>query len=387
MRYKDYLRMVGDICIKPVVHLHRYKYLWSKCCKTETIIAAWKKLRKGKTKRREVRHIEKHFDYYIEQMQNMLYETRPDGDPYAMFTPRRLRPRHIHEHGKDRLIYCPPIWDQWFHHIVILVVSPIITKHSYAYTCGSMPKRGGVYGKHKLSKIIARGGFKYFAKLDIRHFFNHVGIKHVVKKLNMLIEDDWFIFLIERIFIQFNDILPLGLYPSQWFANFILSPIDWFIARKKPICYIRYVDDFVIGSDNKKFLHGLIKDIKKELGKLRLKLKKNYQVIRFDFIKGRRRIGRGIDFMGFYFFRDRIILRRSLLYRTVRFVKRLGNLTNISRGQAHSMLSRMGWFKHTDTRYIWRKMIRPYISVAALKEIVRKHTRRINHGQSKIILV
>lgn len=38
--------------------LHTYKYLHRICCDRQVIIAAWNKLRKGKTKRREVIKIE-----------------------------------------------------------------------------------------------------------------------------------------------------------------------------------------------------------------------------------------------------------------------------------------------------------------------------------------
>lgn len=361
-------------------HLHRYKYLWRKCQERETIIAAWKKLRKGKTTRAEVIEIEKDFDHNVDLMQAMLRETRPDGDPDKMFTPEYQQPKFIFEHGKQREIYRPKIWDQWVHHIVIIVLAPILLKHSYAFSCGSMPKRGGVYGKRKLERVIKRQGFKYFAKLDIRHFFNSVNIRYVTSTLRKLIEDEWFIFLVERMFMHFPDRLPLGYYPSQWFANYVLSPLDWVIARRKPLCYIRYVDDFVICSNNKRWLHKIIDLIKKELGRIHLRLKDNFQVIRFDYVKkDGKRIGRPIDFMGFVFLRDKTILRKSIMLRTTRFAARLGKLPVLAVGQAHSMLSRGGWFKHTATKYIWRERVQPNISVVSLKDIVRKYQRRFDN--------
>lgn len=33
-------------------HLHQHKYLWQACTKRETIIKAWKKLRKGKNEKK-----------------------------------------------------------------------------------------------------------------------------------------------------------------------------------------------------------------------------------------------------------------------------------------------------------------------------------------------
>lgn len=93
-------------------HLHQHKYLWQTCTKRETIIKAWKKLRKGKTRRREVIRIEKDFEYYVGLMEETLLNTRPEGDPEKEFKPEKLKPRLIVEHGKARQIFAPRIWEQ-----------------------------------------------------------------------------------------------------------------------------------------------------------------------------------------------------------------------------------------------------------------------------------
>lgn len=67
--------------------LRRYKYLWAKCQNRDVILAAWRKLRKGKTKRKEVQIIEADFDHYVDLMIETLKETRPGGDPEKKFTP------------------------------------------------------------------------------------------------------------------------------------------------------------------------------------------------------------------------------------------------------------------------------------------------------------
>ncbi len=358
------------------VHLHQYKYLWSACTKRETVIKAWKKLRKGKTRRQEVIRIEANFDHYVDLMIETLSNTRPGGDPSKAFHPQILKPKHINEHGKDRTIYCPPIWEQWVHHVIIIILAPIVQKYAYRYSCGSMPKRGGLFGRKRLGKIIKRRGFKYFAKLDIRHFFNSVRLEVVIRELKMFINDDWFIYLIRVVFTQFNKGLPLGFYISQWLANFVLCRVDWTICRFKVICYIRYMDDFVICSNNKKQLHRLIREVSKTLGKLRLRLG-SFQVIRFIFKRfGVIAIGHPIDFMGYMFRRDKITLRSRIYFRSTRMAKKLKNLRVIALKQAQAMLSRIGWYKYTDTKWTYIFKIRPCISIRSLKQIVRTNTRR-----------
>lgn len=367
-------------------HLHQYKYLWRACTKRETIIKAWKKLRKGKTRRREVIRIEKDFEYYVGLMEETLLNTRPEGDPEKEFKPEKLKPRLIVEHGKVRQIFAPKIWEQWIHHIIIQVLSPIVMKYAYKFSCGSMPKRGGVYGKKEIARVIKKKGFKYFVKLDIRHFFNSIELDVVVRELEVFVDDNWFIYLIRKVFENFPKGLPLGFYISQWLANFVLGRVDALISRFKPVCFVRYVDDFIIADNNKQFLHGLIKKIAKRLGKLHLRLKKNYQVIRFMYEKkDGKKIGRGIDFMGYYFDREHVILRKRVLIKATRTARRLKKLTVIGLRQAQGMLSRLGWFKHTQTKKAYLDYIQPNISIGSLKNIVRRNSRRMLRYENSVV--
>ena len=357
-------------------NLHTYKYLHRRCCDREVIVKAWMKLRKGKTQRKEVIKIEADFEYYVDKMQRMIMETRPGGDPELQFWPEKHKPRTVFEHGKEREIFCPTIWEQWVHHIVIQVLSPIVMRYAYRYSCGSMPGRGGVYGKRYLERLASRG-FKYFAKLDIRHFFKSVRQDVVIRMLEELICDEWFIYLIRRIFWQFPKSLPLGFYPSQWLANFVLWHLDRRIVASLPegSGYLRYVDDLVITGNNKRLLHRVVEIIKQELGKIRLRLKDNYQIARFIYRrKDGTLIGRAIDYMGFVFLRRKTILRKKIMIRATRFAGKLSRTKKIARRQALSMMSRLGWFKHTDTSIVWATYIEPRVNVKQLKAIIRRRT-------------
>lgn len=363
--------------------LHTYKYLHRKCCDRDVIIAAWMKLRKGKTKRKEVVKIEADFDHYVDKMQRMIQETRPGGDPALQFWPEKHKPRTVFEHGKEREIFCPTIWEQWVHHIVIQVLSPIVTRYAYKYSCGSMPGRGGVYGKRQIERLIAKG-FRYFAKLDIRHFFKSVRQDVVIGMLEELICDDWFIYLVRRIFWQFPRSLPLGFYPSQWLANFVLWKLDRRIVGTG-VDHVRYVDDLVLTSNNKRTLRRVVGIIRQELGKLRLRLKDNYQICRFIFRKKTGElIGRPIDFMGFVFRRDRTVLRKKIMIRATRFAGRLKRTEKIATRQALSMMSRIGWFKHTSTRIVWDKYVAPCVNIKVLKGIIRKSQKEAASHENRM---
>lgn len=357
-----------------------YKYLWKKCLDENVIRNAWKKLRKGKTNRKDVIKIDADLDRYVGIMQESLRNTRPgevEHPELAFVAPKHI-PHIVYENGKERVIYCPTIWEQWVHHIVVYVLAPIIMKHSYKYSCGSIPKRGSHYGKRQLERLIKKG-FRNFAKLDIRHFFNSIRLSVVIDSLREIIDDEWFIYLIGVIFAHFQKGLPLGFYPSQWLANFILRTLDQKIVDEEPAGFIRYVDDILIADDNKKKLRKILTIVKIELGRLRLKLKRNFQICKFWFVKKTGKIiGRCIDFMGFVFNRTSTVLRKKIMIRSVRCAKRIGKCEKIAVGQALSMISRAGWFKHTNTRSVWEIYIKPNVNIKKLKGIISRAQRRLN---------
>jgi hypothetical protein len=93
-----------------------------------------------------------------------------------------------------------------------------------------------------------------------------------------------------------------------------LSGLDhWLKELKKCKYYQRYCDDLVILDSDKKYLSQLRKDISDYLKtELNLTLKGNWQIFPVD--------KRGIDFLGYRFFHDYILLRKST---AIRFKRRI----------------------------------------------------------------
>ena len=85
----------------------------------------------------------------------------------------------------------PEIHEQWLHHIIVLILEPIITATAYKYSCGSFPKRGAHYGKKQVEKWIRSGeGIRNFAKMDIRHFYYNIKLKVLMRELRIRIKDE-----------------------------------------------------------------------------------------------------------------------------------------------------------------------------------------------------
>lgn len=93
-----------------------YKYLYQRMLDEEVIRKAYKKLRKGKTKRNEIIYIDAHLDEEVQKMHDMILNTKPPDvpveHPELAYRPHRRTPKIIFEHGKHRKIYMPEIHEQ-----------------------------------------------------------------------------------------------------------------------------------------------------------------------------------------------------------------------------------------------------------------------------------
>lgn len=381
-----------------------YKYLYQKMLQDEIIRKAYKKLRKGKTKRNEIQYIDAHLDEEVQAMHDMILNTKPPDvpveHPELAYRPHKRTPRIIHEHGKNRKIFMPEIHEQWLHHIIVLVLEPIIQATAYRYSCGSFPKRGAHFGKRQIERWLARNpkGTRNFAKVDIRHFYDNIRLDILMRELSVRIKDDWFLYIIWLCLKDFKKGIPLGFYISQWLANYILEPVDKFLTEKLGFKeMMRYMDDITFFGANKKILHRAVIELMKMLGRrFRLKLKSTWQVCKFIYEgkkntiattagKPRRKkiIGRPLDYMGFLFYRNRTIIRKRIMLTATRLASRMHRTKEAGRKyykrHVSAMLSYIGWFFCTDTYQCYSDRIKPFVKIKNMKRIISKIQRRQNH--------
>lgn len=376
------MRKKNLLLTTPPRRKRQYKYLYSKMLQRDTIIEAWKNLRKGKTRRRSVTKIEKNFEKEILKMQEKIKNTKPDGcvveHPELAYEPPKVRKTKIvHELTKKRTAYLADIREQWYFHIIVEVLKPIIMGRLQPGVCGCIPKRGMHFGRKKIQRVIKNNKVRYFFKCDIRHFYDNVRISEVIKIMRDYIADELFLYCIEKIYKYIPKGILIGLYISPWIANFMLMHIDDTICQNEQFSYFRYVDDIVIIGKSKKELKEISVVLLKMLGQLKLKVKRNYQIVRFDYIKKNgMRIGRPLDFMGFLFFRERTLMRKHIMLNTVRTAKMIHdakiNGRRIWEKLARSFLSLIGWFKWTDSYYCYLEHIKPYVRVGYIKKIISK---------------
>jgi len=136
------------------------------------------------------------------------------------------------------------------------------------------------------------------------------------------------------------------------------------------------MDDMVIFGSNKKKLHKTRKAIEAYLETEGLRLNDNWQVFRFDYVKDGKRKGRDLDFMGFRFFRERTILRKSIMLKATRKARKIGKKEKPTIYDIRQMLSYLGWIDATDTYGMYLKYIKPYVNFQYMKRRISRHDKR-----------
>ena len=295
---------------------------------------------------------------------------------------------------KIRTIIVPDMQEQVIHHMVVNVLKPIIMKSLYPLSLGSIPGGGCHKGMRAIRHWIKHdpGNVKYCLKMDIQKFFDSIDHDVLKRFISSKIKDRSTMRLLNTIIDVVDNGLPLGFYTSQWFANWLLSDLDHYIKEVlKAVHYVRYVDDMVIYGPNKRKLHKMRELISEYLNKLKLTLKSNYQVFRFEYVdkEDGRTYGRALDFLGFEFHRDRVILRKNIMMRISRKSIKVSKKARISLFDCRQILSYNGWLDVTDTHGMYLSRIHPYVSIEECKKMISKHdrymARKKNELQNKVL--
>ena len=245
---------------------------------------------------------------------------------------------------KERLIYRLPYYpDRIVQHAVMNITMPIFLSTFTNDTYSCIKKRGVHKALGNLTKSLKNvEGTKYCLKIDIKKFYPSIDHDILKNLLRKKFKDKDLLWLFDDI-IDSADGLPIGNYLSQYLANFYLTYFDHWIKEVQGVTdYFRYADDMVFLSDSKSFLHKLLHNIKKYLTeKLNLTVKENYQVFLVE--------SRGIDFLGYVAFHDRIRIRKKTKQNFARKLKRGADKSTI--------YSYLGLLKHGNCINLKNKLL------------------------------
>ena len=336
--------------------MKRYGWLYEKTFTKDNIKLAIIRASKGKKKRRIVRKVLSNIDYYTDEIYHIAWTYSYKPSPYSKFTLKD------HSSGKMREICKPRFYpDHCIHWCIYLVLYPILSKRLISKTYSSLKGRGQIYGQKKIKKQLKnKKQTKYYLKVDIRKFYPSIDTHKLETMLEHKIKDPKLLKLIHDILKQEKG-LPIGMILSQLFANYYITDIDYTFNSK---FYNRYADDIVIFSPNKRKLHKQRTYLQHFLLKKSLKLKPNYQVYRTD--------KEMLDYMGFRFNHDKVIMRKKIMIKTNRdIIKWQYNKTYKN---ACSIISHMGYVKRSNSYMFYLNRIKPYVNFKELKQIIRSNT-------------
>ena len=268
----------------------------------------------------------------------------------------------------------PAQWpDQYMHHALVRVLQPVMMRGMDPYCCGSIRKRGTHRGKKAIERWMKQDpkGTKYCMELDIHHFYDSLQPSVVMARMRQLVKDARILDLIERIV---RDGIKIGAYPSQWFANTTLQPLDHLIRQGGfgVAHYMRYMDNFTIFGPNKRKLRKLRLVIEKWLNNHGLRLKDNWQIYPTK--------SRKPNAVGYRYGRGYTIPRKHTLLRLkraiARYRKRRDRGRRIHFGTAAGLISRLGQLRHCNNVALYKIILRGERLQRELKNIIRAHSRK-----------
>jgi len=312
----------------------------------ENIVEAHNNAKRGKMHYQEVQDVEASLDIHMQQLQTLLVTKTFKTSEYFIFTKT--------DSGKSRIIYRLPYFpDRIVHHCIMQVLEPIWIKILIADTYSSIKDRGIHKGVKRIKKALTdTPNTQYCLKLDIRKFYpsiNHEILKSIIQKK---IKCPDTLSLLDEI-IDSAEGVPIGNYLSQYFGNLCLTYFDhWLKETKHCKYYFRYCDDMVILHANKQHLSQLKEEIENYLSSsLNLTLKSNWQIFPVD--------ARGIDFLGYRFFHNYTLLRKSIAKKfkqRIRYIKT--HWTDLAPSEIlNSVMSYYGWLSYANCNNLTKEYI------------------------------
>jgi len=306
----------------------------------ENLYESWRTFRNGKRNKEDVQVFERNLADNLFELHNELKNKIYRHSNYTAFYITDPKQRHIHKaEVRDRIV----------HHALYRVLYPKFD-NTFIYDTYSCRLDKGTHRAVKrlesFTKKVSRNYTKpcFALKCDVKKFFDSVDHKILMNVLENKITDQDTRHLINEIICSFNrsksnqlslfeDLnlrgksrererddslrlsgkgIPIGNLTSQLFANVYMNELDQFVKHKLKIkYYLRYCDDFIVLSDDERYLENLVIQIESFLiSELKLRLHENKVSIR--------KLKQGIDFLGYIVFPCHIVLRTKTRRRMLR---------------------------------------------------------------------
>lgn len=369
------------------------KDLFNSICSMDNLYRAYQNAKSGKGWYKEVKQIEKRPFYYLAGLQYMLKNHLFKTSEYEIFI--------LNEGKKKRDVYKLPFFPdriaQW---AILQVIEPFLVANMTADTYSAIPGKGiqpivnDLRGYYKTKRVDGKKksvwvpsillsdeeNTRYCYKIDLHHYYQSINHEVLKQKFRKVFKDPELLWLLDEIVDSINTAteedlielslsgeievdpntgIPIGNYMSQYSGNFYLSSFDHWVKEELHVKhYYRYMDDVVIFASSKEELHEIHRKVTAYTRDyLHLNIKGNYQIFPTKV--------RGVDFVGYRFFGEYTLLRKSTAInfkrkmRTCR--KKMENNIPPTYSEWCSFNSYKGWLGNCDSYRLFKKYMEPLI--------------------------
>lgn len=259
--------------------------LFERFCSFANLYDGYRKARKGKRGKASVAGFEYNQEEELIQLRDELSSERWKPGRYTNF--------YIHE-PKRRLISAAPFRDRVVHHALCNLLEPDWERRFIYDTYANRKNKGTHRAILRASECSKQ--FQYVLQCDIEQFFPSIDHEILRGKIAAHLDDKQLMNVVDLIlqsgmeaqteqyrmkWFDGDDLfsslrprrLPIGNLTSQFWGNVYLCSFDHFVKRElRAAGYLRYVDDFLLFSNDKGVLHEWKEQIIGRLAALRLSL-------------------------------------------------------------------------------------------------------------------
>lgn len=369
------------------------KDLFNSICSMGNLYRAYQNAKSGKGWYKEVKQIEKRPFYYLAGLQYMLKNHLFKTSEYEIFI--------LNEGKKKRDVYKLPFFPdriaQW---AILQVIEPFLVANMTADTYSAIPGKGiqpivnDLRGYYKTKRVDGKKksvwvpsillsdeeNTRYCYKIDLHHYYQSINHEVLKQKFRKVFKDPELLWLLDEIVDSINTTteedlielslsgeievdpntgIPIGNYMSQYSGNFYLSSFDHWVKEELHVKhYYRYMDDVVIFASSKEELHEIHRKVTAYTRDyLHLNIKGNYQIFPTKV--------RGVDFVGYRFFGEYTLLRKSTAINFKRKMracrKKMENNIPPTYSEWCSFNSYKGWLGNCDSYRLFKKYMEPLI--------------------------
>lgn len=369
------------------------KDLFNSICSMDNLYRAYQNAKSGKGWYKEVKQIEKRPFYYLAGLQYMLKNHLFKTSEYEIFI--------LNEGKKKRDVYKLPFFPdriaQW---AILQVIEPFLVANMTADTYSAIPGKGiqpivnDLRGYYKTKRVDGKKksvwvpsillsdeeNTRYCYKIDLHHYYQSINHEVLKQKFRKVFKDPELLWLLDEIADSINTAteedlielslsgeievnpntgIPIGNYMSQYSGNFYLSSFDHWVKEELHVKhYYRYMDDVVIFASSKEELHEIHRKVTAYTRDyLHLNIKGNYQIFPTKV--------RGVDFVGYRFFGEYTLLRKSSAINFKRKMracrKKMENNIPPTYSEWCSFNSYKGWLGNCDSYRLFKKYMEPLI--------------------------